>query len=146
MLTWEKSIFINRPQQEVWDFISNPATLAQWSSTAESSEWTSEGPHGVGSTQREVGKVLGRKVEGISEVTAWDPPNEYSRKSPGGPMPWESTMKLEPKENGTQLTGNFQGELGGLFKMAEGLVGKKAEKEIVTNFDALKLLLEAGQA
>ena len=84
MLTWEKSIFINRPQQEVWDFISNPATLPQWSSTAESGEWTSEGPPGVGSTALEVGKVLGRKVEGISEVTGGTRPTSSVGKRSAG--------------------------------------------------------------
>ena len=55
-------------------------------------------------------------------------------------------MKLESQENGTQVTETFQAEVGGFFKLAEGLVGKQMEKEFDTDFDALKLLLEAGQA
>ncbi len=144
MITFEKSIFINRPNQEVFDFVTNPANDAKWVSTSESAEWTSEGPVGVGSTQRSVNKFLGRKIEGIFEVTVWDPPKEYALKSVGGPISLEATNKFEPKENGTQLTVTGQGEVGGFFKLAEGLVGKQLEKQLDAEYNALKLLLEAG--
>ena len=70
MITYEISIFINRPQQEVWDFITNPANNIQWQSSTASAEWTSEGPPGVGSTTREVGNIFGRKIEMTTEITA----------------------------------------------------------------------------
>ncbi len=145
METIENSGFINRPPQEVWDFVSNPANAPQWSTT-ESEEWTSEGLPGVGSTQRSVGKLLGRKIESLIEITAWDPPNELGRKSVGGPISWEATMKFEPKENGTQVNVSITGEVGGFFKMAEGLAVKQIAKQIDANFEALKLVLEEGQA
>ncbi len=144
MYTFENILFINRPQQEVFDFFTNPANDAQWRSSSVSGEWTSEGPVGVGSTSRAVDKLLGRKIESTSEVTVWDPPNQVARKSVGGPIPFELTAKLEPKEGGTQLTLSGQAELGGFFKMAEGLVCKQIAKQNDADFDALKLLLEAG--
>ena len=144
MITFENSLFINRPQQEVFDYLSNPANDAQWQSSTEVSEWTSEGPPGVGSTQRSVNKFLGRKIELTSEVTIWDPPNQIGVKSVGGPIPFEGTVKFESQENGTQVTQSVQAEIGGFFKIAEGLVGKQLEKQLAADFDALKLLLEAG--
>ena len=146
MFTFEKSLFINRPQQEVFDFVSNPANDSKWSSSTESSEWASEGPPGVGSTLRSVDKFLGRKIESTSEVTIWDPPNQLGYKMVSGPFPFEATIKLESKENGTQLTVAGKAEFGGFFKIAEGLVGKQAEMQFDADFDALKLLLEEGQA
>ncbi len=145
MLTWENSIFINRSPKEVWDFLSNPANEPQWQSGTESAEWTSESPPGVGSTQRGIGKILGRKIDLPIEVTAWDPPNELGRKSVGGSIQAESTIKLEPREDGTHLSVRYQGEVGGFFKIAEGLVGKQLEKQTAANFEALKLVLEEGQ-
>jgi ligand-binding SRPBCC domain-containing protein len=144
MTTFETSIFINRPPQDVWDFYTNPANISQWSSNTEHEEWTSEGLPGVGSTLRSEGKLFGRKWESTSEITAWDPPNEYGQKSTSGPFPWESTIKLEPKENGTQLNAHVSGEVGGWIKMAEGLLMKQLEKQIDSNFEALKQVLEAG--
>ena len=146
MFTFERSIFINRPQQEVFDFLSNPANNAQWQSSNQSAEWTSEGPVGVGSTYRSVGRFLGRKMDSTIEVTIWDPPNQFGSKVVSGPVPFESTGSLESQENGTQLTVTFQAEIGGFFKIAEGLVGKQGEKQFDADLGALKLLLEAGQA
>ena len=146
MFTYEKSLFINRPQQEVFDFVSNPANNTQWQSTTEAAEWTSEGPPGVGSTERSVVRFLGRKIDTTNEITIWDPPRQYGFKSVSGPFPLEVTMKFESQEIGTQLTVNLQAEFGGFFKIAEGLVGKQAVKLLSTNLGALKLLLEEGQA
>jgi len=144
MYRFKSSIFINRPQQEVFDFVSNPANDTQWSSVAESREWTSEGPVGVGSTLRSAARFLGRKIESILEITIWDPPHQYAQKLVSGPFPFEFAAKLEPKENGTQLTINGEIEPGGFFKLAEGLIAKQAQKQLDTDFDALKLLLEEG--
>jgi carbon monoxide dehydrogenase subunit G len=146
MLTWENSVFINRPQQEVWDFISNPANFAHMSSGNEPAEWTSEGPPGVGSTLGEAGKVLGRRMEGTSQVTVWDPPNEFSRKYISGAFQGEGTMKLEPRENGTQFTAYGQVEFGVITKIAGGLISKLMKKQLDADADTLKQLLESGQS
>ena len=143
MATFDKSIFINRPQQEVFDFLSNPANNTLWQSSAQSGEWTSEGPVGVGSTQRSVDRFLGRKMETSAVVSIWDPPNEMGLKSVGGPFPFGFTMKLESKENGTQLTVSGTAEFRGFFKLAEGLVARQLRRQVDTDSEALKLILEA---
>lgn len=144
MISIERSLFITRPADEVWDFLANPANNAQWQGSTEASEWTSEGPPGVGSTQHSVTRFLGRKIEATSEVTIWDPPYQQGSKLVSGPIPFETDMTLESQDNGTQITMTFQAEVGGFFKIAEGLAGKQAEKQIDTDLGALKLLLEAG--
>ena len=144
MYTFEKSLFINRPPQEVFDFATNPANFAQWQSSTECAEWTSDRPPGVGSTFKIETKFLGRKIEAEVEMTGWDSPNLSSIKSVAGPFPIASTSRFEPKENGTQVTLEGQINSVGIFKLVEGLVGKQAKKQDGNNFDALKLLLEAG--
>ena len=144
MFTYETTIFINRPQQEVFGFVSNPANNPKWQSNLISAELTSEGPMGIGSTISSVGRFLGREIEATAEVTVWDPPNQFAFKLPKGPYPVEGTNIVESKENGTQVTQRGTGEPGGFFKLAEGLVGKQVQKQIETNLSALKLFLEAG--
>jgi len=104
MYKFAHSILINRPVQEVFDFLSNPANQTKFQSGTESAEWISESPVGVGSTWRVVTKFLGRKIEAKLEVTGWDPPNQMSSKMVSGPIPFETTFKLESKENSTQLS------------------------------------------
>jgi carbon monoxide dehydrogenase subunit G len=143
MYTFEKSITINRSPQDVFDYMTNPANDAQWQSGIESSEWTSDSPPGVGSTQKVVRSFLGRKIESGVELTGWDPPNQSSGKTVNGPIPFEVTNKFEAQGNGTLLTMTGRAELGGFFKLAEGLVGKQVEKQLDSDLAALKLQLEA---
>ena len=144
MITFEKTIFINRPQQEVFDYVSNPANNTEWRSTIESSEWTSEGLAGVGSTLRVVTRFLGRKIEATGDITVWDSPNQFAFKMSNGPIPFEGTNRFESKENGTQVTISGKGEPGSFFKLAEGLAGKQAQKQLETDLSALKLIMENG--
>ncbi len=48
-------------------------------------------------------------------------------------MPFEFSIKLSSVENGTQLSVSGKVEFGGLFKLAEGLVAKQAEKQFDTD-------------
>jgi len=144
MYTFEKSIFISRPQQEVFDFVTDPANDAKWRSSSVSAEWTSDGPVGVDSTQRSVDKFMGRNLESTSEVTVWEPPNQFGWKSVNSPVPFELSIKFTPQDNGTQVTLSGQAELGGFFKLAEGLAGKQMEKQMDADFNALKDFLEGG--
>jgi len=144
MYKFEKNVFINRPQQEVFDFVTNLANDTQWQSGVELSEWTSDGPPAVGSTHKVVRNMLGRNMEATIVVTSWDPPNQWGNKSDGGPVPFEGMQKFEAQDGGTLMTFSAQAELGGFFKLAEGLVGKQIEKQIETDSAKLKKLLEAG--
>jgi hypothetical protein len=114
-------------------------------SGTESAAWTSNGSPGVGSTYKGVFIFLGRRLEGQVEVTQWERPYRYSFKTVSGPIPSENTTKFEPQGDGTLVTHTTQLEIGGVFRLAEGLVGKQLEKLYETNNAALKLLLEAGQ-
>lgn len=144
MYSFEKSIFINLPQQEVFDYVTDPANDKKWRKSSISAEWTSEGTVGVGSTQHAVDKFMGRNLESDSEVTVWDPPNEFGWKSVGGPVPFELSLKLTPEGEGTRLSFSGQAEIGGFFKLAEGLAGKQMEKQIDGDFNNLKKVLESG--
>lgn len=84
MFKTRKSVVINRSPQDVFDYVADPANDANWQGPSESSRWTSEPPHGVGSTQESVIRFLGRKIESTSEVTIWDPPNTTGFQVDGG--------------------------------------------------------------
>jgi uncharacterized protein YndB with AHSA1/START domain len=142
------NVFINRSQQDVFDFLSNPANLSKWNSNFASAEWTSNDTPGLGSTYKVLAKMSGGKNEGLFEITQWDPPRRYSYKSISRlPFPLErieSAVTLAPKENGTQITFESQFGLVGILKFAEGMFSKLATKGDGDNFDTAKRLLEAN--
>jgi uncharacterized membrane protein len=144
LIKFEKSLLINRPLQEVFDFVTNLSNDPQWQSSIESVEQVSDGPIGVGSTWRYVTKFLGRKNETEIQMTSYEPPHQSSVKAVSGPIPFENTHKFQEQDGGTLLTLTGQAEIGGFFKMAEGLVGKQMGKQMDADGAALKRLLEAG--
>jgi uncharacterized membrane protein len=144
MIKFEKSVLINRPQQEVFDFVTNLSNDPKWQSSIESVEQVSDGPIGVGSTWRYITKFLSRKNETEIQMTSYEPPRHSTVKAVSGPIPFENTHKFQKQDGGTLLTVIGQAEIGGFFKMAEGLVGKQMEKQMDADAAALKKLLEAG--
>ena len=141
------SVFINRPQPDVFDFLTNPANLSKWNPVMESAEWASSGVPGIGSTYKVLAKMPGGKKEGQFEITNWDPPNRYGYKTSARVGPVESieaVITLASKENSTQLSIESQSKLAGVPKFADGFVARMSKKENETNFGNAKRLLEAG--
>lgn len=143
MASFTVTTFIDRSPREVFDFATNPANAAQWQSGTESSKWSSEGPVGVGSTLHGVGRLLGRELVIDAEITEWNPPDLWGLKFSTGPMRVVNTNRFESKDGGTLLIQQFQGEVGGFFKIAEGLAIKQVQKTIEADGKTLKKLLEA---
>lgn len=144
MIAFEKTVRIRRPQQEVFDFVSDPANDALYRNGARFSEWSSQGPVGVGSTMRTVDRFMGQEVETTSEITIWDPPEKYAFETVGGSFPARFTLEFEPIEGGTKL--NLRGEIAfkGPLKVVEWLFGRQIEDQAQSDFDTLKLLLEGN--
>ena len=141
------SVFINRSQQDVFDFLSDPANLSKWDSDFESAEWTSSDAPGIGSTYRASGRRLGSQKDGWFEIVQWNRPDRYSYKVKERMFLFEhaeTTITLKPKDNGTEATFEYQFEIMGRLKFAEGIVAKMGKKRIEGNLDTAKRLLEAG--
>ena len=144
MFDFEQSIWTNRTQQEVFDYLSEPTNDAKWRGSSVSAEWISDPPHGVGSTNKAVDKLMGRNIESTREITAWDPPNQFGFKGASGPMSFELTMTFEAQDNGTKATISVEARSGGLFKMAENLFAKQMEKQVSTDMASLKRVMGGG--
>jgi uncharacterized membrane protein len=143
MTKLEHSVIINRPVEEVFEFMTNPENEKKYRTDLLEMEVTSEGPMGVGSTTREVAQFLGRKIETTGEVTEHVKNKVVATKSTSGPIPFTFRTRFEPVEEGTKVTMEFEGEIGGFFKMAESLVVKMGMKQIEKDFSKVKDLLEA---
>ena len=141
------NVFINCLQQDIFDFLSNPANLSKWDADFESAEWVSSDAPGIGSTYRASGRRLGSEKDGYFEIVQWDRPNRYSYKVKERMFLFEraeTVITLRPKDNGTEANCEYQFEVIGTLKFAEGIVAKMGKKRIESNLDTAKRLLEAG--
>ena len=139
----EINLVINRPVEEVFDFVSNSENLPRWRSTSLEVKKTSTGPLGMGSTFKGRFTFLGRQFDGNVVVTAYEPNRVYMSKIAEGPFPLETGYSLEPIENGTHVTFVVDGAPGGFFKLAEPLVVSMAKRAYEADLHNLKDMLEA---
>lgn len=142
MITVDKSIFINQPVEKVFAFISDPANDKEWQDGVISSEKTSDGPIGVGTTMRLVQKFMGREMDNTAQVTVYEPPNKMCFKTTSGPIQFEACTTCVAQDGGTQLMLHAEGEPGGFFKVAGPLVKGQLEKTLESDLKNLKEVLE----
>ena len=143
MATFDVSITIKRPVEDVFAVLSNVENNPKWSSVALEAEQTSPGPIGVGTTARFVGKFLGRRIESESEVTEFEPNRKYSWKSKSGPFPIKASTTFEQIEGGTRVNTTAEAEPGGFFKLAEPLMMSMGKRQFQNDLDNLRDLMEA---
>ncbi len=142
MINVEVSTVINRPLEEVFAFFAEPTNNPKWEEGLIECRKTSPGPMGVGAQILEVRKFLGRHMESILEVTAFGPNKKYAVKIASGPIQFEISAIFESVGDETKVSVTGQGEPGGFFKLAEGLVKKQLQSQVEGNMGRLKRVLE----
>ena len=142
MIKVELSVVINRPVAEVFTFVSDPANNVKWQEGLVESRMESSGPMGVGAQLVDVRKFLGRDMESKLEVTAFEPNKKFAEKVVSGPLKFEISQAFEPSGDGTRVSLVAQGEPGGFFKLAEGMVQKQLQAQLEGDSQRLKKALE----
>ena len=141
----EESVVINRPPQEVFNYVANRENLPEWSSPVLEVRSETQGSlEEVGTRFTTVAKSLGRIFETPFEVIVHDPPHRHTDRSIGGPFPQEYTHIFEEVEGGgTRLTEVTDGEPGGFFRLAGPLLEMAGRRQFRADLETLKDLLEA---
>jgi len=142
MLKIETSVIINRSVEDVFAVLSNVENNPKWSAVFLDAKKTSDGPIGVGTTWRIVGKAFGQRIESELEVTEYEPNRQWVQKQ-SRPIPGEVRQTYEPVEEGTRVNVAFQAEPAGFFKLAEPLLKTMMRRGIETDLANAKDLMEA---
>ena len=81
MIQVEVEIEICRNPIEVFEYISDFSRNPEWQSGMKEAHFLTEGPLRVGTRYAQVAKFLGKRIESVFEVTAFDPGKLVSAKS-----------------------------------------------------------------
>jgi carbon monoxide dehydrogenase subunit G len=138
----ERSIVVDRPVDEVWAFVHDPAKDSLWQTTLAESEKLTDGPMRVGTRVREVRHFLGVRVELTWEVTEYEPTRKSAIRGVSGPVPLTGSYRLEPVDGGTRFTVSGELDAHGLFRLAEPVFARITRRELEANLGHLKDLLE----
>lgn len=140
----EESVFIARPPEEVFDFITNPAKIPIWDASVMAAEQIGSDPVGLGIRTRGTSKIMGRQFDWITEQTVFEPPTRSVLSSVEGQLTFTVTSTLEPAEGGTRLTYRIDADpgLGGVFgRLADPFIEKAQARTVRANLDTLAELL-----
>ncbi len=115
MVEFSKSVVINRPIEDVFDYSVDPAKTHVWMDDIV--EHTHNGALEVGSTGRRILKFMGLKLGGNYEITAFNRPYKYCFKVITGPLQAKVCQSYEEVDGGTRFAYEVELEGRGFYKV-----------------------------
>jgi uncharacterized membrane protein len=145
--TVEQSIEIERPRQEVWDYV------------IEHDEWRrpqilevrplSDGPPDVGTRYEDKAQMMGREMKVVNELVRFEPPRlvAWTQVERRGPLyTVEGRYELASVDGGTRFTLSADYEAPGLWRLVAPLIRRQINTKIYPSLlGQLKSILEAEQ-
>ncbi len=142
MINLDLGVLVDRPMKDVFAFVSNPNNMSQWNSAVISLEQITPGTVGVGTKFKTVGEMMGRRIEGEMQITTYEPDTKCGFQLQAGPMLVNLTLNFKTVGTATKVSLNAQGNPGGIFKLAEGVMAGQVKSMMEGNLARLKTVLE----
>ena len=143
MISYQSSVSIARPADQVFDYLIEPAKQALWSDVP--MRKVTEGPLGAGS-RMEVTFGMGplKALIGL-ELGPVEPGRRMAFKSYSGPIRWDGEYRLAASgTDATEVSQDGRLTFTGLWRLLEPLVGGEISKGEVKELERLKAAVEAG--
>ncbi len=143
MIRIETRVVINRPIDEVFEFVSDVENNSLWQSSTIEGKQTSLGSLAMGTTIMTISSYLGLRIKTDWEVIEYEPHKKYVAKSISGRGQAKGTWAFESVANGTRVDLEAEMGLSGLFRIVEPMLKIIGQRETEKEFAALRELLEA---
>ena len=140
----EESIEINRPVEEVFNYVSDVGNYPEWMAHALEVRKDTPGAPQQNDRFTVAIKSVGRRFQTPYERISFEANRRYTDRAVGGPVPnqrWECTVQEIP--GGTRLTRAAEAELSGVLKLLGPLQKRSVERQLRTDLQTLKDVLEA---
>ena len=139
------SIFIERPIEDVFAVLTNVENTEKWFPARVKEWWTSEPPHGPGSTRHAVVTMGWFRSENDAVATVYEVPRRAVMEGTSKNAPFEASLNFAPVEGGTRVEATTELFLRGPAK----LVGPLFARWYGSNWDRglvkLKAMMESRQ-
>jgi len=146
MIKIKLTIVINKPVDQVWNFLTDFQNTPKWDIGVLETRQTSQGPAGLGTTFQNIGPFLGRNSVREFKVTEYVPNKKVTVKlitSTRLIKKAEVSYIFEPAPGGTRLTSIGSLELALLFRLIQPILFQRAKKDSQGDLSNLKRLLES---
>jgi uncharacterized protein YndB with AHSA1/START domain len=145
MQTFENTVTIQRPAEEVFAFLADFENIPRWNYAIEETKKASAGPVGLGTRYRQTRSVPGQSVEGF-EVTVFEPARRLVIDGQIGPFQATISYELEAVAGATRLVNTVELDPSHTtLRLAAPLATSRIKAAVAQNLSKLRLILEAGQ-
>ena len=142
MINLISSALIERPIEQVFDFVSTPENDFQWHYGTLATARLSKGSSAMQTFYRSIGHLMGRRNLGTFEITDFEPNKKYGFKSLSGPVHSSTFYTLENVSGRTRLNISIQASAPNFFHITEQLLWKTMKIQLEEDVAMLKTFLE----
>jgi len=142
MVRVDGEIVINRPVEEVFDFVADEGNEPRYNARMRRAEKISEGPIGLGTRYRAELVSAGRPVPMVIKFTAYERPRRLASTTHMSSMGIQYTLTFEPDPGGTRMRWSGDIEPSGILKLMNPLVAWMGRRQELRIWTGLKGLLE----
>ncbi|MEV0172059.1 SRPBCC family protein [Streptomyces sp. NPDC050803] len=132
------------PPEQVAAYAMDWRHDADWTQGIRTAELTREadaGGFGVGAEVTRTAYFLGRRIDYVLRVAAYDPPGLLDMVSVAGPLPMHVTYAFAPHPHGTLARIRVQGGSGGFYRLAAPLLARQVRSSLGKDLRDLELRL-----
>ena len=138
------TIEIQRPAEEVFAFLADPANNTRWQNGVTESGAATPGPIGVGTRVKVVREFMGKAITTVFNTVEFNPGRGFAFKTESGPVALEGSIEVEPAGDGCRVTFTGGGDPGrGMFALAGPFIAKIVRNQTIGDAETLKRLMES---
>jgi uncharacterized membrane protein len=146
MVHIQGDIVINRPVEEVFDFVADQRNEPRYNPRMIRAEKISSGPIGLGTRFRAETKTTRRPAEMTIEVTAYERPRRLASSTHLSTMDIHGTLVFDPVPGGgTRMRWLWDVEPRGASKLMRPVIARMGQRQEQTIWANLKRFLEARE-
>jgi hypothetical protein len=146
MLRIEGEIVIDRPVDEVFDFVADARNEPLYNPRMLRADKLSPGPVGLGSQFRDEIKSMGRPAEITIEIIEYERPRRLTDSIRLSMMDIRGGLTFDPVAAGTRMRWSWDLMPRGVFKVMSPIVARIGRRQEQRIWASLKRLLEADAA
>jgi carbon monoxide dehydrogenase subunit G len=135
-------ISISRPADEVAAYMFDPSNDPKWIGGISEAEQLGAAPLRIGSRVRRRASFLGRRIDYIMEIVAFEPGRRLAMHAVEAPMPMDVTYEVETAPDGARARVRVEGDAGGLYRVAGPVISAQVARSIGGDVRRLKKILE----
>jgi uncharacterized protein YndB with AHSA1/START domain len=135
----ESTVHIQRPPEEVFDYLSDPRNELEWNPKVRVMDKLTDGPVGVGTRFRAKWTKSGVVT---LECREYDRPRHW-RFVNGGPLAVDFSVDLTPESGGTRFTSRFDATPHGFLRLVFPVFLIFMRREEAANMELIKQAVES---